>query len=68
MEPTASFLEESSMLYWTLIFLVVALIAAAFGFTGIASSSAGIAKILFAIFLVLFVVSLLFQFLRGSPP
>jgi uncharacterized membrane protein YtjA (UPF0391 family) len=61
-------LEDSSMLYWTLIFLVVALIAAAFGFTGIAASSAGIAKILFAIFLVLFVVSLLFQFLRGTPP
>jgi len=56
------------MLYWTLIFLVVALIAAAFGFTGIAAGSASIAKILFAVFLVLFVVSLLFQFLRGGPP
>jgi uncharacterized membrane protein YtjA (UPF0391 family) len=37
----------------------VALIAAVFGFTGIASSAAGIAKVLFFLFLVLFVVSLL---------
>jgi uncharacterized membrane protein YtjA (UPF0391 family) len=43
-----------TMLYWTLIFLVVALVAGLFGFGGIASASAGIAKILFAIFLVLF--------------
>jgi len=56
------------MLYWTMIFLVVALIAAAFGFTGIAADSAGIAKILFAIFLIMFVVSLLFQLMRGGGP
>lgn len=53
------------MLYWTLIFLVVALIAGLFGFGGIASASAGIAKILFGIFIVLFLVSLVFGALRG---
>ncbi len=47
------------MLYWTLVFLVVAMVAALFGFTGIYVAAAGIAKILFFIFLVLFVVSLL---------
>jgi uncharacterized membrane protein YtjA (UPF0391 family) len=46
------------MLYWALMFLVVALLAAVFGFTGIAVASAGIAKILFFVFLVLFLVSL----------
>ena len=47
------------MLGWALTFLVVALIAAALGFGGIAGSAIGIAKILFFIFLVLFVISLL---------
>jgi uncharacterized membrane protein YtjA (UPF0391 family) len=37
----------------------VAIIAAIFGFTGIAMASAGIAKILFFIFLVLFIVALI---------
>ncbi|MBX9593423.1 MAG: DUF1328 domain-containing protein [Roseomonas sp.] len=54
------------MLYWTLIFLVVALIAGLFGFGGIASASAGIAKILFGIFIVLFLVSLVFGAIRGA--
>lgn len=47
------------MLYWTLVFLVVALVAGLFGFGGIASASADIAKILFAIFIVLFLASLI---------
>ena len=46
------------MLNWALTFLVVALIAAVLGFTGIAVAAAGIAKLLFIVFLVLFVVSL----------
>ena len=46
------------MLYWTLIFLVVALVAGILGFGGIASTAGGIAKVLFVIFLVLFIVSL----------
>ncbi len=54
------------MLYWTLIFLVVALVAGLFGFGGIASASAGIAKIPFTIFIVLFLVSLIFGVVRGA--
>jgi len=53
------------MLGWTLMFLVIALVAALFGFTSIAVGAAGIAKILFVVFLVLFVVSLLMGMLRG---
>ena len=48
------------MLGWAVFFLIVALIAALFGFGGIAGAATGIAQILFVIFLVLFVVSLLF--------
>jgi uncharacterized membrane protein YtjA (UPF0391 family) len=48
------------MLGWAVVFLIIALVAALFGFGGIAAASAGIAKLLFFIFLVLFIVSLLF--------
>lgn len=47
------------MLTWALIFLVVALIAGAFGFWGVASAATGFAKILFVVFLVLFLGSLI---------
>jgi uncharacterized membrane protein YtjA (UPF0391 family) len=48
------------MLGWAVLFLIIALVAAVFGFGGIAVASAGIAKLLFFIFLVLFVISLIF--------
>ena len=41
------------MLKWALIFLVIALIAGALGFTGVAGAAIGIAKFLFVLFLVL---------------
>jgi uncharacterized membrane protein YtjA (UPF0391 family) len=47
------------MLYWAGVFFVIALIAAIFGFGGIAASAVGIAKLLFFVFLVLAVVSVL---------
>jgi uncharacterized membrane protein YtjA (UPF0391 family) len=46
------------MLYWSMVFLIIAIIAALFGFGIIASTAAGIAKILFLIFLVIFVVTM----------
>jgi len=46
------------MLRWTLLFLLVAIIAGIFGFAGVMVAAAGIAKLLFYVFLVLFVVSL----------
>lgn len=54
------------MLGWALTFLVVALIAAVFGFGGIASASAGIAQVLFFVFLLLFAVAIIARFVRGS--
>ena len=53
------------MLRWALIFLVIALVAALFGFGGVASVGVSIAKILFFVFLVLFVLSLIFHMGRG---
>lgn len=52
------------MLYWALMFLIIALVAAIFGFGGIASTATGIAQILFVIAIVLFLVSLLAGVLR----
>lgn len=53
------------MLGWALTFFIIAIIAAAFGFGGLAAASAGIAKFIFYIFLVLFAVSLVAGLLRG---
>ena len=47
------------MLKWAIIFAVISLIAAALGFGGIAGAAAGIAKVLFFIFLAIFVILLI---------
>ncbi len=55
------------MLYWAVVFFVIALVAALFGFGGIAAGASGIAQILFFVFVVLFVISLLAGlFRRGT--
>ncbi|SEU25436.1 DUF1328 domain-containing protein [Paenibacillus sp. NFR01] len=46
------------MLRWSVALLVIALIAGVFGFFNIVGAAVGIAKVLFFIFLVLFIVSL----------
>ncbi len=60
------------MLSWAAVFLVIAIIAAVLGFGGIAASATWIAKVLFFLFLVLFLVSLVFHGTRrtrhGGPP
>ncbi len=53
------------LLTWAFIFFVVALVAAAFGFTGIAAGAASIAKILFYLFLGIFVVLLIAGIIVG---
>ena len=47
------------MLRWALIFLIIALIAAALGFYGLEGVAMQAARLLFFVFLILFVVSLL---------
>lgn len=54
-----------SMLHYALVFFVVAMIAALFGFGGIAAGAVQIAQILFAIFLILAIASFLFGIRRN---
>jgi uncharacterized membrane protein YtjA (UPF0391 family) len=56
------------MLGWALTFLVVALIAAVLGFGGIAGLSMEIAKIIFFVAIVLFLISAVIGLLRGRSP
>ena len=46
------------MLSWSVFFLIVALVAALLGFSGLAGAAVGVAKVLFGVFLVLFLISL----------
>ncbi|HBF12099.1 MAG TPA: DUF1328 domain-containing protein [Deltaproteobacteria bacterium] len=55
------------MLYWSLTFFVVAIIAALFGFTSIAASASSIARFLFLIFIILFLLSLIIPRFRRPP-
>ncbi|MEO5976863.1 MAG: DUF1328 domain-containing protein [Chryseolinea sp.] len=48
------------MLRWAAIFLVIAIIAGIFGFGGVAEGAADIARVLFFIFLVGFIIVLVF--------
>ena len=54
------------MLHYAVVFFVIALVAALFGFGGIASSAVGIAQILFVVFAVLALASFLFGLARES--
>lgn len=53
-----------NLLYWAVAFLVVAIVAALLGFGGVAGTAMEGAKILFWVALVLFVISLVFGFMR----
>jgi uncharacterized membrane protein YtjA (UPF0391 family) len=54
-----------NLLHWAIIFLVVAIIAAIFGFGGVAGTAMEGARILFWVAIVLAVVAFLFNFMRG---
>jgi len=59
------------MLRWSLAFFVIAIIAAVFGFGGIAAGATEIARVLFFFFMVVFVVSLVWELVTGRrtrPP
>jgi len=53
------------MLRWAVIFFIISIIAAVFGFGGIATAAAGIAKLLFYLFLAIAVVVLIAALLAG---
>jgi uncharacterized membrane protein YtjA (UPF0391 family) len=56
------------MLSWAIFFLIVALIAAVLGFGGIAGTAVGIAKLVFFVFILLFVASLIYHLATGRRP
>lgn len=53
------------MLKWAIIFFLISVVAGVFGFTGVAVGAQAIAKILFGIFLALFLIVLIFGVLLG---
>lgn len=55
------------MLMWAAIFLIIAIIAGLFGFSKVESVAAQIAKVLFFIFVVLFIIALVFGFFFAGP-
>jgi uncharacterized membrane protein YtjA (UPF0391 family) len=57
------------MLYWALVFLIIAIVAGALGFGGLAATAGSIAHILFVVFLVFFLVALIGGLMaRRGPP
>jgi len=56
------------MLQWAITFLIIALIAGVLGFGGVAAVSVEFAKILFVVFLVLFLVAAVAHAIRGRAP
>lgn len=64
-QPFANTPEEI-MLWWALVFFVIAIVAAIFGFAGIASAVASVAQVIFYIALIFFVVSFLVHLFGGS--
>lgn len=56
------------VLRWAILFLIVAVIAAVFGFGGIAAAATDIARLLFVVFLVLFAITLFMGWRSAAPP
>jgi uncharacterized membrane protein YtjA (UPF0391 family) len=54
------------MLKWAVVFLIIAIVAGIFGFSGVEQASATIAKVLFGIFLVLFLGAVALGLFLGS--
>ncbi|MEL6299559.1 MAG: DUF1328 domain-containing protein [Pseudomonadota bacterium] len=54
------------MLGWAIGFLVVAILAAVLGFGGIAGTASSIAQLLFFVFIILFLASLVMNFMRRA--
>lgn len=67
-EMTTLVAEAGTMLGWAITFLVVALVAALFGFGGIAGTAVEAAKLIFFVAIVLFAISAVVGLMRGRSP
>jgi uncharacterized membrane protein YtjA (UPF0391 family) len=56
------------MLRWALIFFIISIVAAVFGFGGVAGGASEIARVCFFFFVVIFVVSLIWGLATGQRP
>ena len=65
---TGSLEEEDTMLNMAVLFLILALVAGVLGFGGIAAISIELARILFAIFIILFLVTAVIYLVTGRTP
>jgi uncharacterized membrane protein YtjA (UPF0391 family) len=54
------------MVRWAFIFLIIAIVAALFGFTGIAAGAAAVAKFLFGLFLLLCLTFFILAISQGT--
>ena len=54
------------MIKWAIIFFLISVVAGFFGFTGVAAASRGIAKVLFFIAIVIFLIVLVFGVFLGT--
>jgi len=69
MAPCALHQSRSFVMFgWAITFLLVALVAAVLGFGGIATFAVDIAKIIFFVAIILFVVSAVVTLIRGRSP
>jgi uncharacterized membrane protein YtjA (UPF0391 family) len=57
-------MKEPVMLHYAVVFFVIALIAAVFGFGGIAAGAVGIAKVLFFVFVIMAIATFLFGLIK----
>lgn len=55
------------MFYWAMLFLICAIVLAILGFGVLASAAAAVAKILFYVFVAIFIISLIAGFFRRRP-
>ena len=56
------------MLMWAVVFILIAIVAAMFGFREVSSVATQIAKVLFFIFLILFIISLIMHYVYVPSP
>jgi uncharacterized membrane protein YtjA (UPF0391 family) len=59
---------EDDMIGWAITFLIIALVAALFGFGGIAGVAIELAKIVFFVAIILFVIAAVVGIVRGRAP
>jgi len=56
------------MLNWIITFFLLAVVAAFFGFGGLAGTFASVAQFLTAVFVILFIASLIYSLISGHKP